>query len=62
VIVLDHGSEITGNDSILVQAVYSQTNNYAKARSRLYAIGGSTRANATNEVTNNVKIEGRISM
>jgi len=57
-VVLNGGANITGNESILVQAVYSQTNNYAKAKSRLYAIGGSTRANATNEVTNDVKIEG----
>jgi hypothetical protein len=57
-VVLNNGSELTGNESILVQAQNLNTNNFAKSKARLYAIGGSTRANSTNEVTNDVKIEG----
>ncbi len=54
----DNKASLTGNESILIRAVYSDTDNRAKAKSRLYAIGGSTRANATAEVTNDAKVEG----
>ncbi|WP_292324641.1 hypothetical protein, partial [Mesorhizobium sp.] len=57
-VVLEHSSFVLADTSILIQSLYSGTDNRATAKSRLYAIGGSTTANATDEVTNNAKVEG----
>jgi hypothetical protein len=55
--ILD-GANVTGHESILIESVYSRTDNFARAKSRLYAVGGSTRANSTAEVDNKAKVEG----
>ncbi|MEE4314510.1 MAG: Calx-beta domain-containing protein [Desulfofustis sp.] len=57
-IVLEHDAYIDANQNILIEAKYSETNNYARSKAKLYAIGGSTTSDATISVTNNAKIEG----
>ena len=57
-IVLAHDAYIDANQNILIEAKYSETNNYARSKAKLYAIGGSTTSNSNISVVNNAKIEG----
>ncbi|MEO0465131.1 MAG: hypothetical protein AAF216_01205 [Pseudomonadota bacterium] len=57
-VLLENGSNIVGNESILIEAEYSQTSNTSRARAALYAIGGKTSGDAESRLTNAAKVEG----
>ncbi len=58
-VVLDTGSEITGNESVLLQAIYDHQDLYADPRAECSGLGGDTDSRANVDVETQAKVIGR---